>query len=408
MFLLLSCAEDGGPVIGGGGDMMDTPPSLTLSSESGFVTGSTSVDAGESFMVKVLASPGSALLNSFTVLEDGDAISLDRITLNGQPISGNPKLILGVDKNGVSYELEIKTQNTELMSTYSFVVEDDEHILASEGVAVSTMVVGPTLINNSTGSYQVPAGSLIQLNIEAEKGSSDLTFIIIADVNGTIEDNTRFFYGDLDTPFDDNPFRIPSTDNQGFNKDLFIRVHENSGLMDYRVFVFDENEMADFIDLTIVTGDPTSNIFGVLFNAAGPEGRGGLDLDEGIGTGSMSLLAEIKDEGIDLNQPLADNWKRQISGVNGSMIRSLSPGMNGLSENYDFMNDFLREDLAVLYEAGIDFVATNSATDLVSPKVNVGDSFAVKNGDNYYLIFIREVNETGDNNGDNYVIDIKQ
>ena len=407
MLLFLSCTEDGGPVIGGGN--MNIPPSLTLSAETGFVTGSVNLDAGGTFMVKVVAIPGSSPLNNFRVLEDGLAIRLDRITLDGQRINANPKLLVGNDKNGITYELGIQTESASAMTTYSFVVEDDDGITASEGVDVSTMLIGPTLTNNSTGTFEVPAGSLISINVDAVAGSADLTFIAIGDTeDAVIDDFSRFFYGDLDTQFDDNPFSIPGSDVLGFNKDIYIRAHETPGPIQYRIFLFDENEMASIVDITIIAGEPTNDIFGVLFNAAGPEGTGGLDLDEGLGTGSMSLLAEIKDEGIDLNQPLVINWKRQLSGVNGSIVRSLSPGMNGLSENYSFSNDFLREDLPFLFDSGIDFVAINSNSELVSPQVNVGDSFAVRNGDNYYLIFIREVNETGDNNSDSYTIDIKQ
>jgi len=90
------------------------------------------------------------------------------------------------------------------------------------------------------------------------------------------------------------------------------------------------------------------------------------------------------------------------------VVRSLVPGMNGLSETYDFMNSFLRHELVALYDAGADFTFTNADNELASPTVNQGDSFIVKNGENYYLIFIREVNETLEDNDDNYVIDIKQ
>lgn len=106
-------------------------------------------------------------------------------------------------------------------------------------------------------------------------------------------------------------------------------------------------------------------------------------------------MAEIKDEGIVLNQPLVDHCKRQVSRVNGSMVRFLIPWMGNLSESFDFMNEYSRTDLIAFYNTGLDFSITNSKQELISPKVNVGDSFSGKNGDNYYLIFIMEANEIG-------------
>lgn len=412
-FLLLllsvqSCVEDGsGPFVI---DEMDSPPTITLSVEGSFGAEGINIDAGETFVINVGATAGSTDLRSLTVQENGVNVDLSRILQDGQAISGNPKLLLGTDKASFSTQLTITSSSEEVMSAYTVKVEDEIGLTAVAQVDVSTMIVGPTLKNNSTGVYQVPAGSLVSINVEAIRGSSPLSFINIGGNGETsLMDHTRFFYGDTDTPFDGNPFFIPEADKDGFVKDIYIRAQtDGPATQEYRIFIFDENEKAEFFDIVITTGSPTNDIFGVLFNAAGPEGRGGLDLDEGIGTGSMSLLAEIKDEGIDLNETITENWKRQISGVNGSIVRSLVPGMSGLSETYSFMNEYLREDLPALFEAGIDFTVTNANMEVVSSKVNVGDSFAVKNGENYYLIFIREVNETTSDNGDNYVIDIKQ
>ena len=403
-FFLSSCTEDGGPVIGGGNEI-ETPPSLTIDVE-GAVNGELSLNSSDSYMVTVTGTPGTSPLDILRITEDGAIINALRILKDGELISANPKLILGSEKDGFSYELEITSTDFEAMSNVIFSLEDENDLSAEAALSINTVELEPTLTNNSSGIFQAAPNSLIEVKLEAQRGSAPLTFIVIADTE-VVEDESRFFYGDLNTPFDENPFSLPESDREGFSTSIFLRTTDRSGVEGYRIFVFDENEKAAFVDITINVGEPTSNIFGVLFNAAGPEGRGGLDLDEGFGTGSQSLLAEIKDEGIDLNQPIMDNWKRQISGVNGSIVRSLIPGMAGLSENYSFMNDYLRSDMIALYEAGIDFTITNSEDEVVSSKVNVGDSFIVRNGENYYLIFIREVNETGDNNMDNYVIDIK-
>ncbi|MEE9374476.1 MAG: hypothetical protein V3V00_15580 [Saprospiraceae bacterium] len=403
--VIFSCTSDG-PVVGGGNEF-DSPPALTIKVEGGFGSEKIELNPSQTFIITLSGIAGSSLMDVLKITENGKLVEASRILQDGKLIVANPKLILGSEKDEFSYRFEISTSDQEIMSTYAFNIVDENELGETVEVQVSTLIADPLLNNLGINTFEVSPNTLVEIKLEAILGSADFGFIIIADSEGTIEEHTRFYYGNTDTQFDDNPFAVPTEDKKGFSKSIYIRVHEQ-GAKGYRIFIIDENERGAFIDITIVVGKPTNNIFGVLFNAAGPEGRGGLDLDEGLGTGSMSSLAEIKDEGIDLNQPITDNWKRQISGANGSIVRSLEIGMNGLSENYDFINDFLRADLVGLFEVGIDFTVTNANNEVVSPLVNVGDSFAVRNGENYYLIFIREVNVIGDDNMDNYVIDIKQ
>ena len=101
------------------------------------------------------------------------------------------------------------------------------------------------------------------------------------------------------------------------------------------------------------------------------------------------------------------NWIKRISGVNGTTVRFLSPGNNGLSENFTFSSVTVKEQIAEIFANGIDFAETNSAGESVSWIVEVGDMFVAQNGNTFYLVVVKEVNETPDNNDDNYVVDIQ-
>ncbi len=178
----------------------------------------------------------------------------------------------------------------------------------------------------------------------------------------------------------------------------------------YSITVSDEANLTDEVQfLVTVTGTPLTEITGALLNAGGPAGQGGLNLFTGESTGTVgsdptAADAHIKDEGIDLDKAPAENWKQQISSINGSEIRV--PG-SGNVENFNYDDVTTLEALIGAFEAA-DELPDNADGEDVSEMVNVDDLFLVKNGDNYWLLKVTAVNPTVDDNSDSIEFSIKQ
>ena len=149
------------------------------------------------------------------------------------------------------------------------------------------------------------------------------------------------------------------------------------------------------IDITTVSGTtPLEVLNGVLFNAGGPIGTGGLDLDNGEGTGSEDIAAEIKDIGIDVD----GNWLQVIGRVNDALLYQMVAGEDGVSESFTFASIDSKETLAGLVGSGLNLVSSGT--------VNVGDVFVVDRAGSYYAFEVAEVNVIQADNSDNYVLNI--
>ncbi|MBT8189290.1 MAG: hypothetical protein KJO29_02585, partial [Bacteroidia bacterium] len=203
-----------------------------------------------------------------------------------------------------------------------------------------------------------------------------------------------------------NPMSIEGDDKFGFEVDIYITAH-NGGLKNYTLAIEDEGGDIQFVEFTIDAGMTASFLQGVLFNSAGPVGQGGLDLDNGMSVGSNDASAEIKDEGIDLDEPMDKNWIRKVTGANGSEIRQLIANTNGLPETFKFEEVFTPDQIAAVWENGNEFTDTNNVGEKISFRVELDDVFIVESNGIYYLINVVEINETTDSNSDNYVVDIK-
>ena len=213
-----------------------------------------------------------------------------------------------------------------------------------------------------------------------------------------------------------NPLLIV-TDVDGFSYDILITpTTDEQGTVEYTFRVTDENNLSDEVSLTInYVGTPIEQtITGALLNQAGPAGQGGIDLDNGQSVGSQSAAAEIQDEGIDLALQPANNWRRQISSVNGTEIRT--PDRGRLPEGFSFDNITLKDQIIEAYNTGLALQGADNAaepsdveteTEVVSEPVEAGNLFIVKKGEQYYIVRIDAVNVTTNNNNDRYELSIK-
>lgn len=204
-----------------------------------------------------------------------------------------------------------------------------------------------------------------------------------------------------------NPALLVSPYNVGFEFAVQLRTMADYGVNTFRFLLTDSGDLTDEVSVAITTIAPepvgtdlSGNLSGILLNQAGPAGTGGLDLDTGDGTGSADVASEIRDNGVD-SGPVATNWLQTISTINGANIRTLN--RDAMGESYDFATVTTVEEVQAAWDLG-DAVSGNSTAALV-----IGDEFIVENADlsRRYLLQVVEVNVTTDDNGDNYVFNIK-
>ena len=183
----------------------------------------------------------------------------------------------------------------------------------------------------------------------------------------------------------------------------------------FTISAFDDEGLSASTDVTLVTPVQSTPIErtleGILLNAAGPQGTGGLNLNDGSSTGSADSLADIRDLGIDDAIAVGtENWRRQIAPVNGTVLRRIAADY--VTEN-PFADVEFRQDIIDAFES------TSVDIGDASSEVAVDDVFAAlaqdeDGNDRYYLLLVRnvitETEEAGSqtrDNGDRYVFDIK-
>ena len=117
-------------------------PDVTFVSDPGFLSADSEVIIGETFSVKVRLSKGDAQLKTLSINEGSDKLATSRFTINsGATTSNNPLLILGADKDGVTYSIDIAPSATAMVgdfTTYTFIVADDSNETDQVDIVINT------------------------------------------------------------------------------------------------------------------------------------------------------------------------------------------------------------------------------------------------------------------------------
>ncbi len=419
-FLITSCEEDligtGGGGTGGGGGTTGDNPELVLVTEAGFISEATTIEAGSSFAVKVQAAKGTADLQAFEILEDGVRIATDRISFINEvaPTSSAPLVGL-TETSSLEWVIEMVAHSDLSERNYEFRIIDTAGNSAKQGVFINTdttptEVIPPTITILGSGTFSVDPSTKVGVDLNVVGGSSKITFLTIFDGNNDPVAVDRLWIGDSDTPISSNPLEIPAADADGFETKIFIRSNNTFGSEVYKVIISTEDEEIYFEEITIdtgIAGVSVTELSGVLFNSGGPAGSGGLDLDDGIDTGSSDVISELKDEGIDQSQSTANNWIQRMSGINGTEIRQMIVGENGLQEGFSFDVIATDNQLAELWGNGVTLSAVNSSGNLTTGIVQVGDVYLAFRDGKYYAFTVTNINVTADDNKDSYTLDIK-
>lgn len=412
-----SCTEDD-PGGGGGGG---TNPSVTITNIP-----FDDLTPGGVLTITVSASPGTADLNAIEVQEDGVRIPASQITsIQGISTPNNPFLI---DATGFSGDISIQVPDTEGSYTYKFIATDKDLRTGEDEFTITVAKARPNVSVFGGPTTDVTAGSDFTITLDAIVGEAQLGTLLITE-NGVDLPLSRLFISGL-VSFG-NPHTIDGADKDGLSYGITITAPSRPGTYEYIFTVTDELAESDNDSFTIeVVGTAlTGDLSGVLFNAAGPAGKGTLDLDEGrtsgVSTSDLSLPnsttpdeTEIRDLGNDCTVlPPNESWRMQIGAFNGSVLKEVDITQ---IENFNFDNVGTVEQIVEAFNTGIELGGNfanacgpgdpDIPVDHVSEVISVGDLFVVQSANGtHYLIRVDEVNATGNssNADDNFVMSIK-
>jgi len=430
LFMVTSCEVDpvdpgtgGGNGGSGGGGTTDESPSLLYGTGTGLLTSDTALEPGALFTVQLQAAQGTASLNVLEILENDVRIADfgNRVQIDGSPANSSAILLVGDEKSGFTWDVTIKAQEDRSKKIYKFLLKDDVGNEAFRDIEIDTEggtgtgATEPSLTLNGNNNVIIDPDVLFGFPIEAFTGNSSLVSIAVFDSELVEIDFNRCYLGEVDAAdrFTSNPQLLSTDDQDGFAKTLWIKSQADQSIQTYVVSISDENQGIDFFEITLntfpdgISGNPVTEKFGKLLNRAGPAGTGGLDLDEGNGTGSSDASAELKDNGIDVNVGAASNWLQRISGANGTVLKALVPGSNGLLEDFTYASITTDAGIRDIWGNATDLIGTNADLDPWTEEVQVGDIFIAERDGKYYIMNVTEVFIDPVGNEDYYKMDIK-
>jgi hypothetical protein len=273
-----------------------------------------------------------------------------------------------------------------------------------------------------TGDADVIVGESFSVRVNLQTGDAQLKTITVAQDGSTAPLSGRLAIVKPDGGSDtNNPLLILADAKDGGTYDFTISpdgTEEVGTVREYTFTVEDDNGLTDAISLNITSVAPPGTpldmtLSGVLLNQAGPAGTGGLNLDNGDGTGSADPDSEIRDMGIDCTIGGGDeNWRAQFGTINGAVMIKVDKSQ---VESLTFDNVDTKEAIVGAFDTGFsldDGISTNANCDEttvtdVSGDIAVDDLFVVFANDTYYLLRVDEVNASGGDNADNIVFSIK-
>ncbi len=406
---ITSCTDDGS----GTTDPTVIKPKADFIAGTGILVSDATVNVASDFTVNLVANKGDNPMATLTIEDAGAKVSLDRIAIAGLTSFGNPVSLNNDLQSAFDFKITIKAHTDISTKSYKFTIADTKGNTTSKTISITTLGTPPAITEPAPGlKFDIAPNALFTSVFKVTKGTAALKSmeVLINDVKAT--DLTKIFYGQVLTPIDANPYTLPAGDKDFLNKEIYFRAPAATGTYKYTVKFIDETGLFSSRDITVNVGTQVSMLAGVLLNQAGTGNTGGLDLDTGASTGTVasnptSASAEIRDEGIVDNQN-DPTWKQQISGMNGSVIKYITKGVNGVAETYKFENIKFQEEISGLWSNGVAFNkrSTDNLRD-ISAKVVVGDNFIVKKDDKYYLLSVKEVKVTTTDNKDQYTFDVK-
>lgn len=264
-----------------------------------------------------------------------------------------------------------------------------------------TPVAGPSIsfsvTSGTSDGDSVAVGEFFEVGITATAGAVPLASVSVEENGTRISDLSRLTFNG--SAASGSPALLTGTDKQSLNWTIGIKAHETADeTRTYTIKVTDESQLPATVSLDITAIANVTELTGKLLkNQAGPAGQGGINLKTGEQTGTVasdptSADGHIKDEGIDINQSNATNWKQQISGMNSSELKDGS--------GVDFAALKTQSQVQAAFDAAGSVIA-------VTDKLAEGDVILVKNGSDYFAVQITAIVVTDTDNQDYYDLSIK-
>lgn len=413
------CGED----TPGGGGTVTLPPTISLSSDAGFISFDQAVPlALPTFSVRLVLDDGDNPLNSLSIQQDGVVMPFGNLTFDGgATTSQNPIFIFDADQSGTTYDIDITpvAPVANLSNTFTFTVTDRENLTAVTSLTITFASTPATVTFGAAGlsgdSQLSSINPSFNLDVIADAGDADLASIAFYEDNVLLDASEVRALGATGT-IAANPLAITPA-NDPYNVIYTITPSDAAdGVRTYTVEVTDALGVAasQTISVTYVTPEVTESTGVLLLNQGGAVGTGGLDLDNGTGTGSNNAAAEIQDEGINTNLTAPNNWRRQISGANNAVLRKVAAStlpensFNGVTTLAQVRAAFDMGSVPAGTDAACTCHSDSVSGEVVSEPIQAGDLFAVERDGAYYLIRIDQVNVTDSGNDDNYSLTIKK
>ena len=345
--------------------------------------------------INISGIKGSAELNGIEVFENDVKVSFDRIRFKGTAVAANPILLLTNDRQGFTAEVRLRTLYADIVTKITITLIDNDGNRVSVSRMIKATKQGPVIGYSAANPVNAVApGTDYGFRFSVTTGSAPLSTISVKENGVIITDVSRLKFDGI--PFFSNPEFLPTNKIDGFVSNVVsVVLPATIGKWQY-TFTFTDT-LGGFTEYDVVAYVGTKLDFvatGVLLNAAGPQGTGGLDLDMGISTGSDDAEAEIKDEGIDAALPLANNWKQKISAAGSAELRRVI-------QVIDISDIYVKEQILNYWNLG------SPVSGPTPNKVLVNDIFVVKKEDRYYFLQIDKVTVTPTDNTDKFEVSIK-
>lgn len=345
--------------------------------------------------INISGIKGSAELNGIEVFENDVKVSFDRIRFKGTAVAANPILLLTNDRQGFTAEVRLRTLYADIVTKITITLIDNDGNRVSVSRMIKATKQGPVIGYSAANPVNAVApGTDYGFRFSVTTGSARLSTISVKENGVIITDVSRLKFDGI--PFFSNPEFLPTNKIDGFVSNVVsVVLPATIGKWQY-TFTFTDT-LGGFTEYDVVAYVGTKLDFvatGVLLNAAGPQGTGGLDLDLGISTGSDDAEAEIKDEGIDAALPLASNWKQKISAAGSAELRRVI-------QVIDISDIYVKEQILNYWNLG------SPVSGPTPNKVLVNDIFVVKKEDRYYFLQIDKVTVSPTDNTDKFEVSIK-
>lgn len=357
------------------------------------------------FVIQAGGSRGANPLKGLTILENGAIIENSRIKINAKPLEGNPYLLETSQKDNFSVRLDVEAPSIRGSYVYKIIVTDTKGDTAEVARTLEINSDPPKLTYVGQSLIVSPINSSKSYKINTVKGTGQLKSLQVLQNNVTVAP-IRIKFGTLSPPT--NPFNLDVTDLNGFDKDITITSPIAAGEYTYTFIITDEFGATSTASVNIIAGTPLVELVSKnLYNFNRNTTSGGFTLETGNETSRIGSSISFVDEGIDSTQT-SFPWKRQIMPVNGTEMKYIRIGQNGVAQTFSYRFVETQESVKILFDQGVPFSRKNAQNQIVSDPLQIGNILVAKQNNKYYLIEVDNVFNTDLNNDDFYKLNIKK